>query len=759
MSVDERVPASKTESQSLNRRSFLKLGGVAALTPLASTPSSFARGGSFPFDEAKPAESRRETLPEIPSCTDLASDQLVHDFRDYFSLPYAQNELGCLRVYKSVTALTGIVFPPYTCCWVPRPGIMNNLITCEVFLNGQILSNYPPPAGPVAYTWYPHMIRRETRVAGLLLTSETFMPSEQRVAAQFIAVKNESGERRKFSLSFDLRGQVSVAHPGTTDAASQDRINADKSRGCLIFESLNSPVVSVQGIYPRCTRIDQGRILVYELSLGPGETQMLQYVNAVEPRVEDALAQYERMQNGTHSLAKEHEQSFNSLLHSAFTPGNSDFSGHLPQLHTDAPLLWKLYYTGFAGLLFCRRDSPDSAYGLTYVTGSLASTTSWIWDTMLTSLSLALLDPTALRRLLDVWLAQGMHEAVATDYLTGHGAGLPYGYAVNDMGILRCADAYLRVTGDVAWLDKSIEGMPVIERLLEHAVYWKKLVKSANGLADYGDPRYLLEVVSTYSHQVAAMNAGNVYGMRFVASLFERRGDAVQAAQLRSEAKELAARISQLLYVEGKGWWKAGQPDGSYLEVRHCYDLLTVFDTMFDDLSETQKKEMSNFFWTELHTPLWMHALSPWDVDASWDVRADHSWLGAYTAWPSMTAKGLYKVDSPARVAAWVKGLAQSGNQGPYAQAHIVENIFPPEQGGAFKSPLEKPYSNDWVLISGGSYMDMVIDSVFGANLTLFDGIHIQSRLADFDSNARLSELAYQGKRYTVTKQGVAPTG
>ena len=96
----------------------------------------------------------------------------------------------------------------------------------------------------------------------------------------------------------------------------------------------------------------------------------------------------------------------------------------------------------------------------------------------------------------------------------------------------------------------------------------------------------------------------------------------------------MQARINRLLYVDGKGWWKCGQPDGTFNEVRHCYDLLTVLDTMFDDLSEKQKKEMSHFFWSELYTPLWMHALSPGDVDATWNLRADHSWLGAYTAWP-----------------------------------------------------------------------------------------------------------------------------
>ncbi len=59
----------------------------------------------------------------------------------------------------------------------------------------------------------------------------------------------------------------------------------------------------------------------------------------------------------------------------------------------------------------------------------------------------------------------------------------------------------------------------------------------------------LLEVISTYTHQVAGMNAGNVSGMRFVAALLDRAGDSTRAAQLRSEAKDLADRINRLLYV------------------------------------------------------------------------------------------------------------------------------------------------------------------------------------------------------------------
>ena len=92
-----------------------------------------------------------------------------------------------------------------------QPG---SLITCELFLNGQILTSYPPPAGEVAYTWYPHRIVRETVVQGIRFRTQTFLPSRQRAAAELISVKNESQERRHISLGFDLRAGVTVKREG-----------------------------------------------------------------------------------------------------------------------------------------------------------------------------------------------------------------------------------------------------------------------------------------------------------------------------------------------------------------------------------------------------------------------------------------------------------------------------------------------------------------------------------------------------------------
>ena len=185
----------------------------------------------------------------------------------------------------------------------------------------------------------------------------------------------------------------------------------------------------------------------------------------------------------------------------------------------------------------------------------------------------------------------------------------------------------------------------MLEYLEDHALYWKKLDHRGDGLGDYGTIENLLEVVSTYLHEVAGMNANNVHSMRVVADFHAMRGNAARAQQLRAEAKALAERINRdalcrrqrLLAMPPAGWHVSTK----------CATATTSWrwlDNMSDDLSPGQKQEMGEFFWRELHSEKWMRALSQSDADATWNIRPDHSCLGAYAAWPAMTAKGLYRM-------------------------------------------------------------------------------------------------------------------
>jgi hypothetical protein len=726
----------------MRRRTFLKLSAVSAAAAL----------------EQSALHANRAPLPSIPSLASLAGVPVSHSFFDLFNLPLAMNDWGYAQSVKSVSAISAITFPPYGCCGIPEiPWSPGFLTTCELFVNDRLLSIWSPPGNRITYTWFPHCSLREQIADELRFRTTLFMPVNQRAVAQRIEVQNLGKSSRTITLGFSMRAAVTKKTkpwfnnvPGEGD--NQLSWNAESGR--LTFEARHSAAASAQGIHPSAKRVVGRDMLIYEFTLGPGEKRQLRYVNAIAENGGAANRLYDRLQANFEAEFEDNERTFERLIRSAFTPGNSDFSGHLPQLVTSDETLWNLYHNGFKNLLSARRRSPDSAYGPTLITlsGHVLPTLSFPWDTALSSLSLALLDPEPLRNLVEVWFQQDMHAHLATDYVSGQAIG-PW-YAVNDMAIVRCARDYLRVTGDFGWLKKNVGGRTVLNHLSDHATYWKRLQRTDRGLADYGNIENLLEVVSTYLHEVAGMNAGNVSSMRFVASLLERQGDTEAARNLRAEAAELAARINRLLYVQGKGWWRCGQPDGSFNEVRHCYDFLAVLDNMSEDLSATQKEEMTRFFWEQLHSRAWMRALASGDPDASWNIRPDHSCLGAYAAWPPMTAKGLYKTESPARIAGWLREVAKAGNQGPIGQAHFTEDIHAPVRGGAYKCPEDAPYINDWCAVSGGAFSDLVIDSIFNADLTLLEGIHANPRLAGFDPGARLENLHYQGKEYSVSSAG-----
>jgi hypothetical protein len=740
----------------MNRRSFLKSGALSATFPATVAPGD-TKNRIAP-DLQTPTTAARDRLPAIPESKDLAGEKSAYGYSEIFSPPPAQNEWGYCQATRSVSGITEILFPPYACCGeptIPTPGgdiSPGALMTCELFLDGRLLSSYPQPEAKVSYQWFPHAVEREARVKGLQFTTQMFVPPKQQVVAEIITVKNLAGERRKLTLGFDLRGGVAHRNPPwyvSGPAEDDNRITA--TAGYVVFESIRTPAISIQGIHPPPDRIEQRRMLIYEISLNAGEERVFTYANAIGGEHAEVLDAYNRQQAGLRDSLAGNEKVWNERLRAAFTPGNSEFSGSLPQLVTCDPDLWRIYHAGFLDVFLSRRASPASIYGPAYLTVPRDTPTlSYIWDTALASLGMALLDPAALRTLLEVWLVAGMDQHYATDYLSGQAMG-PY-YAANDFGILQCARDYLRVTGDFPWLDKTIDGKTVMSYLESWALRWKKLDNFGHGLADYGNIDNLLEAVSTYTHEVASINAGNVFGMRFIADLLERHGDSAAASKFRGEARVLAERINRLLYVSGKGWWRCGQPDGSFVEVRHCLDLLTVLDTMNEDLTDQQKKEMAQFFWNELHTPLWMHALSPGDADASWKpgatrgLRSDHTWIGAYLAWPSMTARGLYKIDSAVKVARWVRNFAKTGNQGTFGQAHFVDTTFPLDAGGALKDPV-----GGWYEIAGGSFMTLVIDTIFGAELTLGSGIRLAQHLDEFDPRAELRNLNYQGKRYRIS--------
>jgi len=690
----------------------------------------------------------------IPIVNDLISSPMKHSFGDLFNPPGLTNFVGAVQVSKDITGISSLNFPPFGTA---------DTTTAVLFLNGRY---FPSLNCPVTYYWRPDKIIREAEYQGLSLKSETVMLTGRNGVIIRLTVENRSGNARDIKLKFGLAGSITFALDKWANFMppheSDNDVNIENSRSAVLFSALHSQAVQIQGISRQADSVTPVGI-EKSIRLEAGETQAVYYVTVIGSEDKKVCGIYDEVVARPEYEILKTEQDWNAELQAVFTPGNTRYSGYLPMLVTDDQDILRLYYTGILSVIYFKRDNPFSKYGRAYDTlvPKYWQTVTFIWDYHLSQMVHALLDPDVMQKYLERWMLMDTHQHFGTEYLTDNPVG-PW-YSVNDFAMLSMSRYFLNWNERQEWLQKSIinpkppaSSMKVIDYFRKYADSWN-FFKSSHGLADYGGINNLLECVSTYVHEVASLNAGNVHNLRFMADILEMTCDKRSAAHYYREAEKLLPEL-QKLYKPGGGYWHARFPDGKMVAVRHIYDFITILNTIASDLSDIQKSEMFQFFDTELKTETWLRAISPLDNNAMFSVRPDHQWTGAYPAWPAQAATALYKIGRGKEAFRWLKHVAKSANQGPFGQAHFVESAVATEDGGAIKCPSEPPFMCDWAVSGGGAFVNVIIESIFGVNA----GMQMINATPDFqelDSNAELLNLRYQGKRYAVNQSGLKEMG
>jgi hypothetical protein len=443
-------------------------------------------------------------------------------------------------------------------------------------------------------------------------------------------------------------------------------------------------------------------------------------------------------------------------LQAALTPGSSRYSGHLPTLTAADPAISRMYYMGVLAVLALERVLPDAqpCAGVTrvWVTGGAenCTTNTFFWDHAFLPTLLVLLDPAAVRCTALVALRPdiGGDDARAgwgVDWRSLHRVGA--WYAANDMALVKLVAHYVTVTGDFAFLNASVAGAPVLQRVESLVNHWRTLAQGAR-LADYGGAHNLLECVPSYIHRVASFNAANVWMMRLLAGLYADQGNATRAAALRADADALVAAV-QTLYVPGRGFWVAQYPNGTAVEVRHVIDLVYVSEFMWVDLSAGQWRDMAAFARRELLHGDWMRAQSLSDLYANYSDRTDHGPWGAYDGWPALVAASFARQGDLASAEQLLVRFAAVAQRGPYGQAHGIR--ADPSQP-AYK-PFEFTLYNE---IAGGAFAETLLLFVFGlqptaASLATRTPPPLFMPQAPRTLAGTLSHVRWQGRLYTAT--------
>lgn len=696
----------------------------------------------------------------MPDLKDFQSTTMVHRTGDLFNPPGLTNFFGCLQAAPGIMAVQHLTFAPYS---------QGDTWIGTLTLNDRCLHT---SGQPIHYLWRPDRIDRHMRLDSFDLHTRTVMGVRAQTVTIALRIKNTASDQQKVRLRIQTGDGVIHSRDGWKTPYSPKEgpaISVTPWEGTpppetlvrntrtmlpdgvgLWYASQTSTAFSLQATVPPPDSIDRSW-LTFALDLAPGEERTLYFFVGVGGDKERLAATFEKWRGDPATSFVVAEADWQAEVEAVFTPSNDRYSGHLPTLVTQNEDLQRIYRNAIIGVVYFKREHPGSQYGRTYTTlmPRYWVTTTFMNDWSLSAYLLAMLDPDCLRKQVELWLARDIYSHFGTEYVSGGNAG--NWYSCNDFALTRLITAYLRVTGDVGWLEQVVGGRSIQAHLLHMAHHYRDLDKGS-GLADYGDRNSLLEAVGSYTHEVASLNAANVWILREVAALLDHLGKENEAEGLRQEAADLMPQV-QALYVPGAGYWACRQPDGEMVPVRHVWDFIHTINFLYDNLPPEQIDEMVAFFQQELQSPAWMAALSPLDEDTGFSLRPDHQWNGSFPAWVAFAACALARAGRWKMLAGWLPGLARSANQGPYSQAHFVETYADPEEGGARKAPTEWPYINDWAIVCVGGFVELVLFHLFGVKMG-FESFTAQPHLDLFDATARLEKIPYQGDLFTASASG-----
>ena len=674
----------------LSRRLFCETG-IAALSAelLRGEALAFASDGAATPSSASGLPTLEEMGTGWLDCRLLAQMPSLHNFHE---------------MAACAPDLVGVNFLPGGQLYGDESGpllpIYHSLPLCGMTIDGQSYDS-------TSCRWFAYEAVRRAQVGDLDVVTSNRMVMEDTVLLWRVRFTNKGAAAETFNISITADiGWMPVKQE--IIGAGEIRATSDKWKMdavYLFFEPLQGKV--------------DGQFAEWQVTLVPGASREIRFLMHVEKpgmpgRKPFTSEWYETQWIRTKAVWEERWKS-------AFTPGNSFFSGNAPLLVTDDGAIREIYYRSMLTLLVLMRTNLWN--NRTFITsGERAKGVVFYWDTSLFSTIFALLEPKQMREQIKLFLEQDPHESAVIVFKTERPASPGHlevppgwdlrGYAANDLSIFRLTWSYFAVTQDKEFLREKIADQTVLQRLRVLATNWKKLrLNPEDQLADYGGALNLLECVPTYINKVPSFNSANVWMMRELSDIFGEIGEGTEARQLRVEADAMFKAV-MTLYEPGKGVWASLHRDGTRVEMRHCYDFATVGRFLAADLPPNVSREMVDFVQRELLMEKWMRAQSQLDVAAANSDRPDHGPMGAYDAWPAVTVDALCRLGYWKVAVPFLRRTQAALYEGVYAQAREFYGAKRRDRDAPVRIAQRQGCMRECT--GGGAFAETVVCTLFG---------------------------------------------
>src|SRR5690625_110943 len=352
--------------------------------------------------------------PLVPTCAELASDEVLDQFDDMVNPPGLTNHWATAQVDHDVLAVRSVNVPPVS---------QGDSVSGQLYLNGRLARSY---GKPVQTRWRPDRVERHTEIDGWQISTITVCPPGEPGVRVEVRVTN-SGAGRTLRRGIWLTSSVTRSTGPWRAAEPPQAANAITRNGARVCGTDHKAWAMQELVLPDDARLLDGgpRVVEAEVEVSAGEEVTFGYVHAIADTEADAAAAADRMVAGLDRAAQVSEMTWNSSIAALFDPENDEFSGALPVLDTANDALRRLYWWGAVGVLWFRRDNPASVLGRTYDTlmPRYWQTTTFIWDYSLSSQVHALLVPAVMRRQIAHWVGLDLDSNFGTEWLTGGPVG------------------------------------------------------------------------------------------------------------------------------------------------------------------------------------------------------------------------------------------------------------------------------------------------------------------------------------------------
>jgi hypothetical protein len=671
-------------------------------------------------DEVSPV--RAASGAKIPSLDQMAGDWVP--MKDLGYPPAVHNFHEMIGVNRD---LVSFIFRP--------PPKRDPQLQIKLLINGM---EYPA----TETRWFAYRaLRRNLDCDGLAIETDTRMINEKLGVLCSLTATNTTSHPVKATIALRVHGLLQADGVGIT--------NCPNTSGCVeVLRPMVKPDAAVSE--------PQAVSWTWTIEVPPGGKKMLGYVfaNDIVAHAASVDKEASAWASNFDAAMAECRTRWQQRWIDAFTPGNNHFSGNLPVLATNDSALMRNYYMGALTILILERTQFPVTPRAFVTSGERTAGTQYYWDASMQATAWALLEPEGMKAVLRRWLVQNARSGVAIDLNDTHGFDPIYynnitGYAFNAFTIFKTADEYLRVTGDLAFLDDKLEdGKTVLNHMDAFATDWETLPKGPKGLVDYNGNRNLLECAPAYINCVPSLNAQDVWMMRRMAQWHTLHGELARANELEEKASAFLPAVLGL-YKTGDGVWNCYHSDGSLVELRHCVDYIYCGNALQDDLTQAQESEMNGFVKNELFMRDWMRAMSPRDAAAARSDRPDHGPMGAYDGWIPLTVGAMWRLGDPVDAYKFYDRTATVTKEGPFAQAHEFHGLDKMNFDAPVRIAQRRGCEKE--CISGGAFTDVVINTFFGFSPSPGGKSLITDPQTPRPFQGTLSAVRYGGKVWQIT--------